>query len=59
MNVSESDTPARATPETGCAPANKRPWVAPEITELPPLTQLTLLTGAGIPGSGAGGGTVF
>lgn len=42
--------------------AEKRPWVPPEVRELPPLTELTLVTGAPIPGggdTGGGGGTVF
>lgn len=35
-------------------------WVAPELTELPRLTELTLQTGIPIPGGGnTGGGTVF
>lgn len=34
-------------------------WERPSITELPKLTDLTLLTGAGIPGGGSGGSTVF
>ncbi len=33
-----------------------RPWVTPEIRELPRLTDLTLDTGAGIPGMGGIGG---
>lgn len=41
-----------------------QPWVTPEITDLPPLTDLTLQTGIGpgIPGRGGiggGGSTVF
>ena len=36
----------------------KRPWQAPELTELPKLTDLTLISG--IPGGGdLGGSTVF
>jgi hypothetical protein len=35
-------------------------WEQPSITELPKLTDLTLLTGSGIPGMGnTGGSTVF
>jgi len=37
----------------------KRPWVKPEVAQLPPLTELTLQTGAPIGGGGGGGGTVF
>lgn len=39
----------------------KRPWVAPELTELPRLTDLTLQTGSPIPGFGdpGSGSTVF
>jgi hypothetical protein len=32
-------------------------WQRPSVTELPKLTDLTLLTGAGIPGGGDPGGT--
>lgn len=36
----------------------KRPWQTPELTELPKLTDLTLISG--IPGGGGiGGSTVF
>jgi hypothetical protein len=50
------------------AEATERPgrvrvrWERPTIVELPKLTDLTLLTGAGIPGGGGTGGsgsTVF
>ncbi len=40
----------------------RRPWIEPVVTELPPLTELTLITGSPIPGSGntgGGGSTVF
>ena len=39
----------------------KRPWVKPEVTELPRLTDLTLQTGLPIPGFGdpGTGSTVF
>jgi len=30
----------------------RRPWVAPVVTDLPRLTDLTLTTGSPIPGSG-------
>jgi hypothetical protein len=35
----------------------RRPWQAPELMELPKLTDLTLISG--IPGGGGTGGTVF
>ena len=35
----------------------RRPWQAPELTELPKLTDLTLISG--IIGGGGAGGTVF
>ncbi len=40
----------------------RRPWIVPVVTELPPLTELTLITGSPIPGTGntgGGGSTVF
>ncbi|HYK09233.1 MAG TPA: hypothetical protein VEV39_00350 [Gemmatimonadales bacterium] len=38
--------------------AERRPWQTPELTELPKLTDLTLISG--IPGGGGiGGSTVF
>jgi hypothetical protein len=43
-------------------PAPRRPWVKPAVADLPRLTELTLTTGPGIPGSGGpggGGSTVF
>jgi len=42
-------------------PKSKRPWVSPELTELPRLTDLTLQTGSPIPGFGdpGSGSTVF
>ena len=42
--------------------AARMAWTAPTVEELPKLTELTLLTGAGIPGgggTGGGGSTVF
>lgn len=41
------------------APSPKRAWETPKLSKLPPLTALTLQTGGGIHGGGAGGGTVF
>jgi len=55
-------------PESGDQPRaprpdskSKRPWVGPELTELPRLTDLTLQTGSPIPGFGdpGSGSTVF
>lgn len=40
----------------------KRPWIAPTVQDLPRLTELTLVTGAGVPGDGdigGGGSTVI
>jgi hypothetical protein len=39
------------------SPTGRRPWQVPELTELPKLTDLTLISG--IPGGGGIGGTVF
>lgn len=45
-------------PQDEPTPPGKRPWQAPELTELPKLTDLTLISG--IPGGGGiGGSTVF
>jgi hypothetical protein len=45
-------------PQNASGPAERRPWQAPELTELPKLTDLTLISG--IPGGGGdGGSTVF
>ncbi|MGD8700481.1 MAG: hypothetical protein PVJ43_14385 [Gemmatimonadales bacterium] len=43
-------------------PRVRAPWVRPEVTELPPLTELTLQTGDPIGGggdTGGGGSSVF
>ena len=43
-------------------PSAKKPWVTPELVELPRLTDLTLQTGSPIDGggdTGGGGSTVF
>lgn len=42
-------------------PSERLPWEVPSITPLPRLTELTLTTGAGIPGEGdiGGGSTVI
>lgn len=44
---------AGGTPEK---PLKKAPWVEPTVTDLPRLTDLTLVTGDGIPGGGGTGG---
>ncbi|HET7232598.1 MAG TPA: hypothetical protein VFJ16_21490 [Longimicrobium sp.] len=52
-------TPIRSD---AAAPASRRAWVSPTVTDLPRLTQLTLATtnGPAIPGeSGSGGGGVI
>jgi hypothetical protein len=51
------DQPRAARPDS----KPKRPWVRPELTELPRLTDLTLQTGSPIPGFGdpGSGSTVF
>lgn len=44
-----------------CEPV-REPWVRPELTELPPLSRLTLQSPVGDPvggGGDSGGGTVF
>ncbi len=48
--------------DTPRIPVLRRPWVAPSLTTLPKLTQLTLQTSGGIPGgcdTGGGGSTCF
>jgi len=38
----------------------RRPWTRPTVQDLPKLTDLTLLTGSPIPGTGGtGGSSVF
>ena len=52
---------SNATPATSTAP-QRSSWVAPEVRNLPRLTELTLQTGEAIPGggtTGGGGGTVI
>lgn len=36
--------------------APKRPWTSPVVQDLPRLTELTLVTGPGVPGGGGPGG---
>ena len=57
-NQLESGEPPRAARPDASA---KRPWVRPELTELPRVTDLTLQTGSPIPGFGdpGSGSTVF
>ncbi len=55
MDQSKHSTPV-SQPTSELA---RRPWISPAIRELPRLTDLTLDTGMGIPGSGSGGSTVF
>jgi hypothetical protein len=52
MNTNRSDA---------VAPATRRAWVTPSVTDLPRLTQLTLTTTAGpaIPGGLGGGSTII
>jgi hypothetical protein len=49
--------PHGTTPASGSA--GKLPWVRPQLTPLPRLTDLTLQTGAGIDGFGGPSSTVF
>jgi hypothetical protein len=52
------EQPQAARPDS----KRKRPWVTPELTQLPRLTDLTLQTGSPIDGgggTGGGGSTVF
>jgi hypothetical protein len=52
-------SPAEGTDPT---PKGKAPWTPPAVTELPRLTDLTLVTGppiGGGGGTGGGGSTVF
>jgi hypothetical protein len=47
-------------PTTNAETSGDKPrarWQQPSVTELPKLTDLTLLTGGGIPGGGDPGGT--
>ena len=57
-NHQDSGEPPRSAPPGS---QKKRPWVKPEVTELPRLTDLTLQTGVPIPGFGdpGTGSTVF
>ena len=50
MNPNEKKAPT-------AQPRPRRAWTPPAVTELPKLTELTLQTGGGIPGSGETGGS--
>ncbi len=52
MDQSERPTSA-GQPNTSLG---RRAWITPSVRELPRLTDLTLDTGAGIPGGGGTGG---
>lgn len=57
-----ADHPFEPSASQMAARAPRRPWVKPAVADLPRLTELTLVTGPGIPGSGGpggGGSTVF
>jgi len=52
---------ASPVPSTSPREIQRSVWVAPEVKDLPRLTDLTLQTGGDIPGEGStggGGGTV-
>lgn len=40
----------------GTRSVDRRPWTPPVLEPLPKLTDLTLITGSGIPGGGGTGG---
>lgn len=60
---SAADTVAKpAQPSSSGLPPARRPWSPPRLEPLPRLTDLTLQSGLGVPGSGypgGGGSTVF
>jgi hypothetical protein len=41
------------------ASSSHRPWIAPALTRLPPLTSLTLQSAAPVDGSVGSGGVIF
>lgn len=49
----ESPRPRTTAPSD----AGRRAWTPPSVEDLPKLTDLTLLTGSPIPGTGGTGGT--
>ncbi|MBD0319349.1 MAG: hypothetical protein ICV87_03385 [Gemmatimonadetes bacterium] len=50
-------TVIRIIPDEIPRPSERRAWVAPELKDLPRLTDLTLQTGGLIPCGGPGGGS--
>ena len=46
-------------PQDELPAAPRRPWAAPQLSELPRLVQLTLLSGGAIGGIGGSGGISF
>jgi hypothetical protein len=46
-------------PAPRSAAADRRPWIAPRVDDLPRLTELTLLTGPIEGNCGVGGSTCF
>jgi hypothetical protein len=54
-------TKQKSTPPShdAAAQAPRLPWEAPQLSKLPALTELTLVTGGAIGGGGGGGSTVF
>ncbi|HEX8672397.1 MAG TPA: hypothetical protein VF710_10930 [Longimicrobium sp.] len=50
--------PIRTAPPQAPRSAPRRGWVAPEVKDLPRLTELTLQSGGSIPCGGAGSSTV-
>lgn len=61
MRPTESAFASSRSRESSPRSSPRRPWVVPEVRELPRLTELTLQTGDPIPGGGSpgGGSTVF
>ena len=56
----DDSTACNPEPDSHAPQQEKKGWTRPELTELPRLTDLTLLTGSPIGGGGgAGGSTVF
>lgn len=53
MSLQQRDemTDSTAAAKSPAEPARRKPWVTPAVTDLPPLQNLTLQTGAPIGGS--------